>query len=99
MMSAICLAFIIFLLKSLFVTNKVVSLQCISNGVGMGHKSPVPPRGRFSAALFYFLQHFLISKVEVDFAFHLTANLIDGIVVFLFMRRKLEHYRFSSLPC
>ena len=27
MMSAICLAFIIFLLKSLFVTNKVVSLQ------------------------------------------------------------------------
>ena len=53
----------LFLLEILVVTNKAVSLQCISNGVGMGHKSPVPPRGRFSAALFYFF-YFLIGKVE-----------------------------------
>ncbi len=45
----------LFLLEILVATNKVLSLQSISNGVGMGHKSPVPPRGRFSAALFLFL--------------------------------------------
>ena len=44
----------LFLLEILVATNKVVSLRSISNGVGMGHKSPVPPRGRFLAALFYF---------------------------------------------
>ena len=53
----------LFLLEILVATNKAVSLQSISNGVGMGHKSPVPPRGRFSAALFYFF-YFLIGKVE-----------------------------------
>jgi len=53
----------LFLLEILVATNKVLSLQSISNGVGMGHKSPVPPRGRFSAALFYFF-YFLIGKVE-----------------------------------
>ena len=58
----------IFLLEILATTNKVLSLQCISNGVGMGHKSPVPFRDRFSAALFYFF-YFLIGKVkEVYFA-------------------------------
>ena len=56
-------AYYLFLLETLVVTNKAVSLQCIRNGVGMGHKSPVPPRGRFSAALFYFF-YFLIGKVE-----------------------------------